>query len=578
MRVPGQQRKSHAWRWTAALAGLAVLVALTAIWLAAEPRDEAQAASFAVNVLTDAPDLGDDNGDGAFDLGEDDDNGTGETGCDTDAGTTGDQCSLRAAIYEANRNGDTADTITFGSLSGTIVITDTLPVGDSDASVAGADGLAASTTIDGNGNVTVDGGAFLCFDVASAGNTIRDLAITGCNHGLWITGEEADGNAVRGNTVFGNTFRGVVITNGADNNTVGGTSAADRNVIRDNGGDGVEVAVAGTEGNIIAGNCIGTQANCSVAAPNGGDGVNIGSASNTTVGGTAAGAGNTIAFNGDDGVDIGFVANSAVVTRNVMFLNSDEGIECDGSDAACAASNGGATAPAVTGCADAGGGNVACTGTAPDGPGTIVDVYRANIDAGGPEGDLFLCTAIAGGGGAWGCTFANPGGGSATATSTTPGPGGGTSPFADPTAGIPAGPVITPTFTPTPTPSVTNTPTLTPTVTGTPPTATPTRTSTPLGGVTATPTTGPSESVTLVGGTCSPVISTYPDGTAVTTIGGAVSPAGILISIWQFIPGSGDWLGYSPQFPQASDLTAVDRLEVIFICVSSAGSFSRPEI
>jgi hypothetical protein len=86
------------------------------------------------------------------------------------------------------------------------------------------------------------------------------------------------------------------------------------------------------------------------------------------------------------------------------------------------------------------------------------------------------------------------------------------------------------------------------------------------------------ESVTLIGGTCSPVISTYPDGTPIATIGGAVSPAGILISIWQFIPGSGDWQGYSPQFPQASDLTAVNRLDVIFICVSSAGSFSRPII
>jgi hypothetical protein len=141
--------------------------------------------------------------------------------------------------------------------------------------------------------------------------------------------------------------------------------------------------------------------------------------------------------------------------------------------------------------------------------------------------------------------------------------------------GAPCAPVATSTPTPT------NTPIVTPTVTGTPPTstATPTVTGTPPTSTpTHTPTVAPTESVTLVGGTCSPVISTYADGTAITTIANAVSPAGILVSIWEFIPASGEWLGYSPQFPQASDLTAVDRLDVIFICVSSAGSFGRPEI
>jgi hypothetical protein len=528
-----------------------------AVWLAGEPeQNPAQAASFTVNVLTDAADLGDTNLDGAFDAAETD--GGGAAGCDTDAGTTGNQCSLRAAIYEANRNGDTADTITFGSLSGTINTSLTLPVGDSDVTVAGADGLAASTTIDGNGTVTVDGGGFDCFTVTSSSNVIRDLTITGCTDGIHIaeTTGEADANAVRGNTINGNTSDGVEITAGADNNTVGGTTTADRNIIRDNGNDGVAAGPAGADGNVILGNCIGTLANCSVAAPNGGDGVQIGG-SNSTVGGTAAGAGNTIAFNGI-GVNISG-GTSNVVTRNVMFLNTGVGIASG-------------PAPTVTGCADAGGGMVSCTGTAAA-PGYVVEVYRANSDP-LPEGDLFLCATVSGGGNAWGCTFGNPGGGSATATQRDPA-GGNTSSFYAVAVGIPAGPVITPTFTPTATPSITNTPTITPTLTGTPPTSTPTKTVTP-GGPTATPTTGPTESVTLVGGTCNPVASTYPDGTAITTIANAVSPSGILISIWWFNPGTASWLGYSPQFPQASDLTSVDRLEAIFICVSSAGAWSRP--
>ena len=125
----------------------------------------------------------------------------------------------------------------------------------------------------------------------------------------------------------------------------------------------------------------------------------------------------------------------------------------------------------------------------------------------------------------------------------------------------------TATNTPTGTPP-TNTPTRTPTVTGTPPTSTPTRTATPSG----------METVTLVGGTCNPVASTYPDNTPIATIAGAVSPSGILISIWWFNASANDWQGYSPQFPSSdiSDLTEVDRLEAIFICVSTAGTWSRP--
>jgi hypothetical protein len=86
------------------------------------------------------------------------------------------------------------------------------------------------------------------------------------------------------------------------------------------------------------------------------------------------------------------------------------------------------------------------------------------------------------------------------------------------------------------------------------------------------------ESVTLVGGVCNPVASTYPDDTPIDTIADGVSPEGILISIWKFDTGTGMWRGYSPQFPQANDLSDVDRLDAIFICVSSAGTWSRPLI
>ena len=136
-----------------------------------------------------------------------------------------------------------------------------------------------------------------------------------------------------------------------------------------------------------------------------------------------------------------------------------------------------------------------------------------------------------------------------------------------PTA-TPGGPV------PTPQPSITpGGPTVTPGgPTATPgallPTATP---EVPL----ATPTPLPPgmEAVDLAAA-CNPVAATYPNATPVQTIAGAVGPAGNLQALWEF--GGNAWLGYSPAYPQASDLTAMDFLDVVFICVGGPGSFARP--
>ena len=233
----------------------------------------------------------------------------------------------------------------------------------------------------------------------------------------------------------------------------------------------------------------------------------------------------------------------------------------------------GAVGPPITGCSDVGSGNVSCSGTSV-GAGASIDVYRANTDVpGAPQGDRWLCNTTSGGGGAWGCTFANPGGGSATATERLA--PGNTSAFAL-AAGIPAGPAATATFTPAPTnttaPAATNTPA---------PTATRTPTSAP-GAATATrtPTTGAMESVSLAGSVCNPVASSYADDTAIATIAGAVSPSGILVSIWWFDSATLRWLGYDPLHPAnpPSDLTSVDRLDAFFICVSATGTWSRPVI
>ena len=85
------------------------------------------------------------------------------------------------------------------------------------------------------------------------------------------------------------------------------------------------------------------------------------------------------------------------------------------------------------------------------------------------------------------------------------------------------------------------------------------------------------EQVALVEG-CNPVAITYQDDTPIQTIAGCVSPPEILISIWEFEGDMGVWLGYSPQFPEASDLAEKDFLDVAFLCVNAAGTWTRPII
>jgi hypothetical protein len=115
-------------------------------------------------------------------------------------------------------------------------------------------------------------------------------------------------------------------------------------------------------------------------------------------------------------------------------------------------------------------------------------------------------------------------------------------------------------------------PTLTPV---TSPTATPGGPVPTPGGPVATPTPLPPgyEAVDLAAG-CNPVASTYPNATPIGTIAAAVGPAGNLNALWEFE--GGVWLGYSPAYPQASDLTASDLLDVVFMCVMGPGQFGRP--
>jgi parallel beta-helix repeat protein len=342
---------------------LLLLAVLAAVFLGLQARfsTSTYALSIVVNSLADTAHIADDatGGGVAADAIR---NGT-ET-IPTVCGTTGTAaaptglCTLRAAVYMTNANGDTTDTITFdATLSGTITLGAlTLPLGPCGTitvASCGTNTVVNSTTIDGltasttnpDPVITVDCGGVTptaAFTVTGVSNTIRDLNIVDCDTAaIEITGEPADSNNVRGNYIgitAGGTacgtgnFDGVLITDG-DSNTVGGTAAADRNVISCNDDDGIDVSGAATA-NIVRNNYIGSDdlGGGSGTLGNGDDGIVDTSSSNTDI------FDNVIVSNADDGIRLEGTTGAEVLGNKIGVAadgttalgNSDDGVSSSG--------------------------------------------------------------------------------------------------------------------------------------------------------------------------------------------------------------------------------------------------------
>jgi parallel beta-helix repeat protein len=153
-------------------------------------------------------------------------------------------------------------------------------------------------TIAGAGNIVFGNGGYGIDLLSGSGDTGNLIAGN-------IVGLDASGNAAA------NSLGGVAI--GGTGNTVGGTSAAARNVISGNTTQGLKIVGSM---NLIEGNYIGTNTNGTGAVPNNGTGVEI-TGSNNTIGGTAAGAGNTVAFNTGNGVVVDTGTGNALLSNSI---------------------------------------------------------------------------------------------------------------------------------------------------------------------------------------------------------------------------------------------------------------------
>ncbi len=135
------------------------------------------------------------------------------------------------------------------------------------------------------------------------------------------------GLAVRfGSTAdVGNGASGVCINGGAFGNTIGGTASGAGNVISGNNQNGVYISDQGTNGNLVAGDYIGTNAAGLVAVPNGtGVFLNNNAAYNTIGATTSPGTpSDVISGNSQDGVHIINCANNNTVEGDYIGVNVD---------------------------------------------------------------------------------------------------------------------------------------------------------------------------------------------------------------------------------------------------------------
>jgi len=181
--------------------------------------------------------------------------------------------------------------------------------------ISGGVGISGSSNVI-KGNFIKGGGPDISVGNAQGTQIVGNTLVGSKSDGIWILGQSGSNtgdNLVTGNFIgtdakgdaLGNAEWGVLITDSSSGNTIGGTSAADRNVISDNGLDmggqtGVEIGV-GCDSNVVEGNYIGTMPDGEQPLPNSGGGLIVFGSDNTI--GTP-GAGNLISGNGGAGAVI----------------------------------------------------------------------------------------------------------------------------------------------------------------------------------------------------------------------------------------------------------------------------------
>ena len=181
------------------------------------------------------------------------------------------------------------------------------------------------TLVDGNRNGVVIGRGAYGNTIGGnliSGNDGFGVIITGDAHHNQITGCKI-GTEVTGDSGPGNGLGGILLSDGAYDNLIGGDSLADGNLISANKGPGIALTGLDVGENLINGNFIGTDVTGLLALPNTGDGVLITEGSrDNLIGGSFPYSGNLISGNGGSGVHLSGAATSGnELLANIIGLD-----------------------------------------------------------------------------------------------------------------------------------------------------------------------------------------------------------------------------------------------------------------
>jgi hypothetical protein len=216
-------------------------------------------------------------------------------------------------------------------ITDTVVIDGTTQPGFVDSPIIELDGASAGAGVDGLSLSGTSDGSTIRSLIIKRFSRDGILIQTGADSitvaGNWI-GSDTSGLATMGNGDEGIEILGAYAT-------IGGTGPNDRNVINNNGDEGINITGAGATGNVIQGNFIGLEPDGSSGSGNGDVGIAIlSSAGSQTIGGVSAAARNVISMN-YEGIEINtsnnVVLGNYIGTDSTGTLDrgnrSDDGVE-----------------------------------------------------------------------------------------------------------------------------------------------------------------------------------------------------------------------------------------------------------
>ncbi len=198
----------------------------------------------------------------------------------------------------------------------------------------GLDATGISSLPNGNAGVGISSAAGN--QIGGTASGARNVISANGDAGIVFIGAGTAGNQVQGNYIGtdatgalgrGNGFEGIYMQD-TPTNFIGGSTAGAGNLISGNNTRGLWLTNASW--NVIQGNFIGTQADGTNALGNAAHGIDLDvNATNNTVGGAAAGAGNRIAFAQTDyaGVRVRTGALNNLISGNAIFNNGALGID-----------------------------------------------------------------------------------------------------------------------------------------------------------------------------------------------------------------------------------------------------------